>query len=211
MVLVEQTHHVLKDPAVRGIVVHQDLLGNDAPLLLHGFLREIRRGDKGQQQFQAAVKMLRAGEIVGGGVIAGEGVGIGPQGGEFGAHIPVGHIEHLVLQIVGNALGRLIFHPVQGEFRMDGAVGGHEIGHLPPETRLGADDDLQAVGQAPAVKPLIQHGIIRPCHWPTPFSRNSVCSRRLRATRATSPAVTARMRSIYSGISQSIPLTAAVP
>ena len=66
-------------------------------LLLHRFFGEVGGGHKLQQQLQAIAEIFRAGEVVSGQVIAGEGIGDRAQCGEFRGHIPIRHIEELVL------------------------------------------------------------------------------------------------------------------
>ena len=67
-----------------------------------------------QQQLQAPVKVLCAGEIVGGHVIAGESIGDRTQSGKFRGNIPsVRHIEELMFQIMGDARRYMMFLPLE--------------------------------------------------------------------------------------------------
>ena len=66
MVVIESLVHLLHDHGIGGVGVHQDLLGDDAPLLLHTFFGKIGGGDEFQQQPESRLKILGAGEIIGG-------------------------------------------------------------------------------------------------------------------------------------------------
>ena len=86
--------------------------------------------------------MLRAGKVVGGHVVAGEGVHRGPQPGEFPGDVPaVRHIEELVLQIVGSAGGGAVFPALQFEMVMDGAVVHRQVAQLLGKALLGHHAD----------------------------------------------------------------------
>ena len=197
MVGIQILHHLLKHPALRAIVVHEDLLGDDATLLLHALIGEVRGGDEFQQEPQALGEIVGAGEIIGGHVIAGEGIDIGAQRGEFLVDVPVaGHIEHLVLQIVGHTGGRFHRFAVQGELRMDRAEIRHKIGAFPGKSRFFDDADCQTVGQDLPVHRLVQSGIIGLIHLPTPFRNAVVWSLMVPAHRAQSAAVTASTAAI---------------
>ena len=127
---------------------HADLLGDDALFLFHAFLGEVGDGHEGQQNPEIVIKMLGAVEIVGGNGVAGVGVGLGPAPGQVLHGAAVGGVEHLVLQIVGDA-GRGIQPPaVQLKAHIHAAVAGGEEGELPGIAGLGHHADGQAVGQS---------------------------------------------------------------
>ena len=137
----------LKQGAVRGILVHTDLLVDDAPLLVHALLGEIGGGDEFQQELQILLKVLGAGEIVGRHIVAREGIGVGPQGSELGGHIPASRqVEHLVLQVVGHTGGDGVFLAPQAKGGMDGAKVRGEIGQLLGKALLGNHGKAQSVG-----------------------------------------------------------------
>ena len=136
MVAVHGGKQVLINLAVRAVLIHPDLLGDNPPLPLHRFLGEIGGGDKGEQQLQAGLKMLRTGEVVGRHVITGKGVGIGAQGGKLLHHVPVRHLKHLVLQVMGHPRRGIISPAHPGEFGIHGTVIGDKISALFGKPRL---------------------------------------------------------------------------
>ena len=165
-------HEVFENHAVRGVPVHADLLIDDALLLADAFLGEIGSGYKLQQQPQAVFKVLGAGEVVGGHVVAGEGIHIGPQSGKLRRHIPVpGQIEHLVFQKMGHAGRGGVGRSLKGKIRVDGAVVRDEIGKLLAEALPGHHGHLQAVGQPLPADGFIQPGIEFCGHWVSPFRK----------------------------------------
>ena len=160
MLFIQRRHQLVEDDAVRGIQIHADLLIDDALLLFHALLRKVRRGDEFQQQIQILPKMVGAAEIVGGHVVAGEGVHHGAQGGKLGGHIPPpGKLEHFMLQIVGNAGGDGILFAVQPEMGMDGAKVRHEIGNAAGKALSRDHRHGQAAGQRLAVEGFVQFGV----------------------------------------------------
>ena len=165
-------HQVIEHHAVRGVLVHADLLIDDAPLFLHAFFREIGRGHKFQQQPQTFVKVVCAGKIIGRHVVAGKGVGGSAQSGKLRRHVPVSRqVEHLVLQIVGNTRGGVVFLPVQPEIRMDGAKVRNKIGKLFRKALPGNHQHRQAVFQSFPVQRFVQFGVLLPRHWLSPFRK----------------------------------------
>ena len=196
VVMIESLVHLLHDHGIGGVGVHQNLLGDDAPLLLHALLGEPGGGHEFQQQPQGGRKIVGAGKIIGGDAVGGEGVGAGTQGGEFLGDVPARQVEHLVLEIVGHAGGGGVVLAVQGEGGVDGAVVGHKIGDLPAEAGLGDHQHRQTVGQDLPAEGFVQAGVVCLLHFASPFRKNTVWSFTPAAHRATSAAVTARMASI---------------
>ena len=168
----ERNHEIFKNHAVGRILVHADLLVDDAPLLFHAFLGKIGGGHKFQQQMQAVPEILGAGEIVGGHVVAGEGIGHGAQSGKFRGNIPVtGHIKEFMFQIMGNTGRGLVVLTFQGEAGMDGAVIGDEIGQLFGKAFPLHHGNGQTVFQSFPVADFIQFGIVEGNHWLPPFRK----------------------------------------
>ena len=165
-------HQVIEHHAVRGVLIHADLLVDDAPLLFHALFRKVGRGHKFQQQPQAFVKMVGAGKIIGRHVVAGKGVGGSAQGGKFRRHVPVSRqVEHLMLQIVGNTRGGVVFLPVQKKIRVDGAKVRDEIGKLFRKALPGYHQHRQAVFQGFPVQRFVQLGVMLLGHWLSPFRK----------------------------------------
>ena len=164
-------HQVLKNHAVRGILVHADLLVDDSPLLFHAFGGEIGGGHEFQQQTQTGIEILRAGEIIGGHVVAGEGVGAGAQPGKFRGNVPVGQVEHLVLQVVGNPRRRPVILPGKPVVRMHGAIVRHKIGQAPGKALPGHHAHRQPVGKLLAVQRLVQLRVFIGGHRLSPFRK----------------------------------------
>ena len=169
---IHSRHQVIEHHAVRGVLVHADLLIDDAPLFLHAFFREIGRGHEFQQQPQTFVKVVCAGKIIGRHVVAGKGVGGSAQSGKLRRHVPVSRqVEHLVLQIVGNTRGGVVFLPVQPEIRMDGAKVRDKIGKLFRKALPGNHQNRQSVFQCFPVQRFVQFGVLLPRHWLSPFRK----------------------------------------
>ena len=170
--MVEAPGQLLEHHRVRAVQVHADLLIDDALLLADAFLSEIRGIHKVQQQLQAPVKMLGAAKIVGGHVVAGEGVDHGPQGGELRGHVPAPrHIEELVLQVVGGAGGNGVFPAIQGKSVVDGAVVRHQVAQLSGKALPGHHADLQAAGEPFPVYGFVQLRVMENIHWHSPLRK----------------------------------------
>ena len=162
MLPIHGPHHRFKKLTVRSILVHTDLLVDDAHFLGYAFLREIGGGHKFDEQPQCLLKIVGTGDIVGSHIIAGEGIGSGSQGRQFRRHIPVPRqIEHLMLQEMGNA-GRGVNLPaLQGKIRMDGAEIGYKISQFPGKTGPGHHADCQSVGQPLPIEHFPQFGVFK--------------------------------------------------
>ena len=146
-VTVQGLHHLAIDLPLGIVLDHADLLGDDALLLLHALVGEVGDGHEGQQNPEIVVKMLGAVEIVGSDGVAGVGVGLGPTPGQVLHGAAVGGVEHLVLQIVGDAGRGIQPLAVQPEAHIHAAVAGGEEGKFPGIAGLGHHADGQAVGQ----------------------------------------------------------------
>ena len=70
-------------------------------------------------------------------IVAGERIGACAGLGHFLEGIAVGHIKHLMLQIVGHAVGRRIVLPVQPEAGVHGTVIGGKERIAPCKAPLG--------------------------------------------------------------------------
>ena len=147
-VAVQGLHHLAVYLPLGVVLDHADLLGDDALFLFHALVGEIRHGHEGQQNPQIFIKMLGAVEIIGGDGVAGEGVGLGPALGQLLHGAAVRRVEHLVLQIVGDAGGGVQPPAVQLKAHIHAAVAGGEEGELPGIAGLGHHAHRQAVGQS---------------------------------------------------------------
>ena len=98
MVVVKAAHELVIDDVVRVVVAHADLLADDALLLRHGLVGEVRRTHEAQQHAQVVVELVGGLEVVAGEPAGGVGVGLGAVGGQGGKSVvAVRHVEHLVL------------------------------------------------------------------------------------------------------------------
>ena len=107
VVLVQALQKVEHHPPARVVLVHSDFLPDDALLLLHCFLGEIRMGHAIQQDFQRLLESVGAGKKVTGLVKAGKSIGRSTRLCIFFKGIALFAFKHLVLQIVGNPLRHL--------------------------------------------------------------------------------------------------------
>lgn len=105
MLLIERAEQVEVHLPVGVIVIHADLLSDDALFLGNRSLGEIGLGDKLQQDAQALLKMVGAGEEIGSLVKGGIGIGVGAGLGILGEGIAVLAVEHLVFQIMAMPSG----------------------------------------------------------------------------------------------------------
>ena len=136
---VHSLHQQVEKPAVWVIDIHIDLLADDALFLGNTLLGKIRGGDKFQQKLQIFPEILRAGEVIGGHIVAGESVGTGAQSGKFCGDIPAGHIKKLMLQIVGNTGRCRVLYALHLKIPMDGAVVRDQVAQLFTEAGPGQD------------------------------------------------------------------------
>ena len=138
------------------IRIHLDLLGNNPALLLHALLGEIALGYKLEQGPEVLLKQRGAGEMIGRDVIAGKGIGACAGLRQLLEGVAVGHVKHLMLQIVGHAVGGYIGLAVQLEPCVYGAVIGGKEGIGPGKAALGYYLQSQAIGQRILKGPLAQ-------------------------------------------------------
>ena len=172
MLRVQTQCQIFKHTAVRIIQVHTDLLIDDAHFLLYAFFRKIWGGYKFQQQLQGRLKILRAGDIIGGHIIAGEGIGAGAQSRQFCGNIPVtGQIKHFMLQKMGNSRRNMDFLTFQRKIRVDRPKVCHEIGQLSGKAGSLVHHNGQTIGQPFLIKVFSQTGICFHIHACTPFRK----------------------------------------
>ena len=161
---VEALHQIGVDPPVRLVLDHADLLGDDALLLVHALLGEVGLGDKGEEDAEALIELLGTLEVVAGDGVGGEGVVHGPVFRQLLEGVPLPGVEHLVLQVVGDAGGGVPPDAVQAEAQVHAAVAGGEEGVPLGVVGLVDHHDLQAVMEAEPGHPLPQLGILLNAH-----------------------------------------------
>ena len=115
--------------------------------------------------------MIGGVEIIGRHGVGGEGIGLRAVLCQLLEGVALLGVEHLVLQIVGDARRGMDFPAVQQKIRVDGTVIRHKIGQLPGKTGPGQHQDPQAVGQGVHVKGLAQLGVFILRHWAAPFKK----------------------------------------
>ena len=161
---VEGPEHPGVDLPVGVVLDHADLLGDDALLLGDALVRKVGNGDKGQEDLQVFVKVAGGIEVVAGHGVGGKGVGLRAVFGQFLEGVALLGVEHLVLQIVGDAGGGVQPTAVQLEANVHAAVAGGEKGVFLGVVRLGNHADFQAVGQGFPVDGLAQAFIVDGLH-----------------------------------------------
>ena len=180
--LVQGLHHPGVELPVGVVLDHADLLADDPTLLFHALPGEIGDGDEGEQGPKVLLKMLGGLKIIAGDGVAGKGVGGGPVGRQLLERVALSGVEHLVLQVVGNARRCVQPLTVQTEAGVHPAVPGGKEGVLLGVLRLGDHADLQSVGQHlpvdgladPLVKRLLHSAVSFPFRKYT-VSRETVC------------------------------------
>ena len=180
--LVQGLHHPGIELPVGVVLDHADLLADDALLLGHALLREIGDRDEGQQDLQILLKVLRGVEVVAGHGVGGEGIGLRAVFRQLLEGVTLLGVEHLVLQVVGDARRCVQPLTVQTEAGVHPAVPGGKEGVLLGVLRLGDHADLQSVGQHlpvdgladPLVKRLLHSAVSFPFRKYT-VSRETVC------------------------------------
>ena len=169
-VLIQCLHHAGVDLPVGVILDHTDLLADDALLLGNTLIRKIGHRHEGEKDLQILLKMLRRVEIVAGHGVGGEGVGLGAVFRQFLQGVALLGVEHLMLEIVGNARRGIQPLAVQPEPGVHAAVARGEKGVLLGVARLGHYTDLQSVGQGLPVNgltdPLVKALIHSACSFP---------------------------------------------
>ena len=176
-VVIQALHELLIALPLGVILDHADLLADDALLLLHRPVGEIGHRYEGQQDLQILIELLGGAEIVAGDGVGGEGVGLGTVFRQLLQGVALGGVEHLMLQIVGDAGGGIQPLAVQLELHVHAAVAGGEQGVLPLEALLGHDAHRQAVGQRLPAGGLADTGIVGQHALSSfPFRKNTVSS-----------------------------------
>ena len=146
------------EPPIRAVIVHFDLLPDDALFFCNGLLGKVGVTHHAQQHVQAFVQLLGSGEQVAGAVKAGKCVGVGTGLCVLGKGVAVLVLEHLVFQKMRHTRRQMHRLPVQAEIPVDRAeLGG--IDHMGAGiTRHGAHQHRQAGGQG---LPLVRHGLFQ--------------------------------------------------
>ena len=144
----QAAHQVAPYGAVGVVVPHTDLLRDDALLLGHARIGEIRRRDKAQQRAQVLLKVVRAGKIVCRHVGRREGVRAGAVAAEGCQRVrAVGHVEEFVLKIVRDAGGRVRPRIAHAKAPVGSAVAGRKYGVAALKVGLAEYAHAQAVRQ----------------------------------------------------------------
>ena len=177
---------ILDHTRLRAVLVHPNLLRDDAALLFHALRREIRLRDQPQEDLQVLLKFLRAVEIIGRHGIAREGVRTAAVRGKKVHRVVLRQVEHLVLQIVRDAVRHTMAHAAECKLRVDGAEIHAQKGIAAGKARLRHHADAQAVRQDLLPAALAQLGIFKELHASTPSRKNTVSVRILCAARTRS-------------------------
>ena len=112
------------EPPVGAVIVHLDLLPDDALLLGDGLFGEIGVPHHAQQHIQTFVQLLSGCEEVAGAVEAGERIGVGTGLRKLGESVAVLILEHFMLQKMRHTGGQMHLPPVQAEVPVNGAEAG---------------------------------------------------------------------------------------
>ncbi|MPM78071.1 hypothetical protein SDC9_125081 [bioreactor metagenome] len=145
--VIQRPHHSGIDLPVRVVLNHPDFLRDNALLLFNALVRKIGDRDKGQQNFQVFLKLLRGVEIIPRHGVGGKRVGLRPVFRQILKRVAFLGVKHLVLQIMGDT-GRSV-HPcaVQLKAGVHPAVPRGKKGIASGKVRLVNHVDRQAVGQ----------------------------------------------------------------
>ena len=146
------------EPPVRAVVVHLDLLPDDALFLINGLLGKVGLAHHFQQHVQALVQLFRRRKEIAGAVKGRESVGVGTGLGKLGKGVPVLVLKHLVLQEMGHARREMYLFVVQPEVPVNGAKAGGINDMGAGVARHGPHDDRQARGQH---FPLVGSGLLQ--------------------------------------------------
>ena len=106
VVRIQAAEQCVQQPPVGAVIVHLDLLPDDALLLGDGGLGKPRLADHAQQNVKVFIDPLRGGEEIAGAVIAGKGVGRGTGLGIKIERVALGRLAHLMLQKMRRAGGQ---------------------------------------------------------------------------------------------------------
>ena len=135
------------EPPVRAVIVHFDLLPDDALLLGDGLLGEVGASHHAQQHVEALVQLFCGRKEIAGAVEGGEGIGVGTGLGKLCKGVAVLILKHLMLEEMGHAGGQMYLPLPQPEIPVDGAEAGCIDDMGAGVARHGADEDSQPRGQ----------------------------------------------------------------
>ena len=166
-----RAEQVLIGAGVGAVLIHADLLRDDAALLFHALRREPRREHHAQQDAEVFGELFGAVEIIGRHGIAGEGVRIAAVGREEVHRVVLRQIEHLVLQIVRHAIRRAAGDAAAREGRINGAVVHAEEGVAAGKAGLRDDAEEQAVFKPLLPVALAEAREFMQCHASSPFRK----------------------------------------
>ena len=179
-VVIQPLHQLLIALPLGIVLDHADLLPDDALLLLHRLVGKIGYGDEGQQNLQVLIELLRGAEIVTGNGVGGKGIWLRAVFCQLLQRVALGGVEHLVLQIMGDARRGVQPLSVQLEFHIHAAVAGGKQSIFPLEAFFRYDADRQAVGQRLPPGSLTDAVIVGQHTVSSfPFRKNTVSSRQL--------------------------------
>ena len=211
VVVVERAHKLEVSGVAGAVLAHADLLRNDALLLGDALVGIVRRGDVGEQQPEIIHEVFRAGEVIRREAGAGEGVGACAERGEVGKDVaPVRHIEHFVLEKMGDARGRIDPLAVYLEAAIRPAVARGEKGRVFAKARLYRDKDGKPVRENFLVQRFAEIRVFVLFHSvpaSSPRRKYTASSSTPRATAATSSAVTVSASAAISSGEASVPCT----
>ena len=150
------------EPPVGAVIIHFDLLPDDALLLGDGLLSKVGTAHHAQQHIQAFVQLLGGGKQVTGAVKAGKGIGVGTGLGELCKGIAVLILKHLVFQKMRHPGGQVHFPAVHPEIPVDGAKAGGIDDMSAGIARHGPHQHRQARGQhLPLIGGSLGQGTVR--------------------------------------------------
>ena len=198
----------LKHLRISAVFIHADFLRNDPPLFFHALFGKMRRVDHIQQNLKIFLHVVGTLHIVGRDIIAGKGVGTSAKAGKALHGVFTGHIEHFMLQVVGNTLRAANLCAIHGKRRVNGAVvhGQEAIGL--GKARFWYHAHQQAAGKPCLIDPLAQGGIRNHSHTCTPLRKYTLSNRRVLAASTTCSLVTAAICRAKSSMAPCCPATA---
>ena len=158
VLVVETLEQAGDEPPVRAVVVHFDLLPDDALLFGNGLLRKIRMRHHAQQHIQTFVQLLGSGEQIAGAVKAGERIGVGTGLGVLCKGVTVLVLKHFVLKEMRHTGRQVHLFAAQPEVPVNGAEFGGKDDMGAGVARHGPHNDGQAGRQG---LPLIGHGLLQ--------------------------------------------------
>ena len=147
MAVVQALTQAGDEPPVRAVIVHFDLLPDDALLLGDGLLGEVGASHHAQQHVEALVQLFCGRKEIAGAVEGGEGIGVGAGLGKLCKGVAILVLKHLVLEEMGYTGGQMHLPLPQPEVPVDGAEAGCIDDMGAGVARHGADEDSQPRGQ----------------------------------------------------------------